>query len=98
MLEKLLKIDGKDYMIRSTDWDGDILTEAAAKLEEGILYYKQTKDELSAVVLAALFFAYDSVANSKNPQKSIDLTEYEDKIGKVLQKIQTHLQTPKSTD
>jgi len=98
MLEKLLKIDGKDYMIRSKDWDGEILMEAAAKLEEGILYYKQTKDELSAVVLAALFFAYDSIANSKNPKVSENMTECEEKIGKILQKISTHIQSPQSAD
>lgn len=90
MLEKLLKIDGRDYTIRSEDWDSEILMEAAAQLEEGILYYKQNKDELSAVVLAALAFAYDSVSKSK---KSQNLAEYEKEIGKILQKISSQLQS-----
>jgi len=88
MLEENIKIDGKDYTIRSIDWDSEILKEAAAQLEEGILYYKKTKDELSAVVLAALAFAYDSVSKSKS----------EKEIGDILRKISTHIQSPKGTN
>ncbi|MCL2845376.1 MAG: cell division protein ZapA [Chitinivibrionia bacterium] len=97
MLEEKLTIDNKEYTVRSQDWDSETLKEAAAQLEQGILYYKQTKDELSAVVLAALAFAYDSVSNSKsinlreNPSKS---EEYEKALQKILQKISTHIQSP----
>jgi len=96
MLEQKIIIDGKDYMIRSKDWDGEILTEAAAQLEEGILYYKKTKDELSAVVLAALYFAYESVSKSKEMPKNS--AECEKGIGKILQKISKHLQTPQDAN
>jgi cell division protein ZapA (FtsZ GTPase activity inhibitor) len=92
MLEQNLKIDGKDYTIRSADWDGEILKEAAAQLEEGILYYKKTKDELSAVVLAALAFAYDSVSKSK--ELPANNSQHEEEIGKILQKISVHFQSP----
>jgi cell division protein ZapA (FtsZ GTPase activity inhibitor) len=102
MLEKKIKIDQKEYIIRSQDWQEDILLEAAAQLEKGILYYKKNKDELSAVVLAALAFAYDSVAKSKelpqisNEKSNEDYEKCEEELRKVLQKINKHLQTPQN--
>jgi hypothetical protein len=84
MLEQKLKIDQKEYIIRSADWNSEILLEAAAQLEEGILYYKKTKDETSAIVLAALAFAYDSIAKSK-------IGKSEEELRKILQKITKHI-------
>jgi len=100
MLESKIKIDQKEYVIRSQDWQEDILLEAAQQLENGILYYKKNKDELSAVVLAALAFAYDSVAKSKElPQSSNENYEKcEGELRKVLQKINKHLQAPQNAD
>jgi cell division protein ZapA (FtsZ GTPase activity inhibitor) len=99
MLEQKIKIDQKEYIIRSTDWKSDILSEAAIQLEEGIQYYKRSKDEISAVVLAALAFAYDSVAKSKNGgsiQKE-NSAECKEDLQKILQKITKHIQTPQKT-
>ena len=84
MLEQKLKIDNKEYIIRSADWNKEYLIEAAAQLEEGILYYKKTKDETSAIVLAALAFAYDSVAKSKYGKN-------DDGLRKILQKITKYI-------
>jgi len=99
MLEEIIKIDGKDYTIRSADWNSEILKEAAAQLEVGILYYKKTKDELSAVVLAALAFAYDSISKSKEaPKISENSAKHEEEIGKILQKISKHFQPPQDAN
>ena len=92
MLEQKINIDNKEYTVRSADWDGEILNEAAAQLEKGILYYKKTKDELSAVVLAALAFAYDSVSKSKKSEGNS--SENEKTLQKILQKISIHTQSP----
>jgi cell division protein ZapA (FtsZ GTPase activity inhibitor) len=97
MLEEKIKIDNKEYTVSSADWDGEILREAVAQLERGILFYKQTKkDEISAVVLAALAFAYDSVSKSKNSsnmQNSIS-TQAEEQLQNIVQKITKYIQTP----
>ncbi|MDR0303486.1 MAG: cell division protein ZapA [Chitinispirillales bacterium] len=99
MLEQKLKIDGKEYIIRSANWDREILIDAAAQLEEGILYYKKSKDEISAVVLAALAFAYDSTAKSKSENSNQNDSsgysfECEQNLRNILQKINKHIQTP----
>jgi cell division protein ZapA (FtsZ GTPase activity inhibitor) len=101
MLEQKIKIDDKEYTIRSADWDGEILKEAAAELEKGILFYKKTKDEISAVVLAALAFAYDSVSKSghgapSNVNGDVS-TQNEEELRKILQKISKHIQSPKDS-
>ena len=96
MLEKKLKIDQKEYIVRSSEWKEDILLEAVAQLEKGIAYYKKNKDDISAVVLTALAFAYDSVAKSKcdGNQKSENLIESEEILQEILQKITNHIQLP----
>jgi len=110
MLEEKIIIDNKEYTVRSQDWDKKILEEAVAQLEQGILYYKKSKDELSAVVLAALAFAYDSVSNSKAKSQDIQgisesndsdnnnkkNEENEKALQKILQKILIHIQSPAS--
>jgi len=94
MLEETVIIDNKEYTIRSADWNSETLKEAAAQLEQGILYYKKTKDELSAVVLAALAFAYDSVSNSDSNNSQENSSENEKALQKILQKISIHTQSP----
>ncbi|MCL1945740.1 MAG: hypothetical protein FWF51_01110 [Chitinivibrionia bacterium] len=96
MLEQKIKIDNKEYTVRSADWDGDVLKEAAQQLEQGILFYKKTKDEISAVVLAALAFAYDSVSKSREPfdMQIKNSLLIEAQLQKILQKILTHIQSP----
>jgi cell division protein ZapA (FtsZ GTPase activity inhibitor) len=96
MLEQNIKIDNKEYTVRSTDWDGEILKEAVRQLEQGILFYKKNKDELSAVVLAALAFAYDSVYKSKEPSdiQTQNSAHIEARLQNILQKISKHIQSP----
>jgi len=94
MLEETIIIDNKEYTVRSADWDSEILKEAAAQLEQGILYYKKSKDELSAVVLAGLAFAYNSVSNSEANSSDDNSSENEKALQKILQKISIHTQSP----
>ena len=99
MLKEDIVIDGKGYTVSSEGWDSETLKEAAAQLEQGILFYKQFKDELSAHVLAGLAFAYDSVANSKKeslPAENVEGSvkthaENDEKLHEVLRKISKHI-------